>query len=239
MHLLPTEIESTLFLKGYFLIHIGCKGDAQVINTAYHKDSKAVYRKKEMQLMLDDLTENRNKIPQLSRDQKMQVFNYAWDEVYTKIDCVDAHNKTMMTLAFNGSEDHLANKKLMELVGKDILAFREELIKPVSTYNEGVKEATNNTKGFRRGKQSKNFDKPLPDEGTDLYDGDGDALDKDVEESHESGEESDLDDHEEQNDQTTTETEELVPAVCESLVTDSRDLKLVRELLQKIMLLMM
>ena len=192
-----------------------------------------------MQLMLDDLTENRNKIPQLSRDQKMQVFNYAWDEVYTKIDCVDAYNKTMMTLAFNGSEDHLANKKLMELVGKDILAFREELIKPVSTYNEGVKEATNNTKGFRRGKQSKNFDKPLPDEGTDLYDGDGDALDKDVEESHESGEESDLDDHEEQNDQTTTETEELVLAVCESLVTDSRDLKLVRELLQKIMLLMM
>ena len=108
----------------------GVTGAAQVNDTAYHKDSKAVYRKKEMQLMLDDLTENRNKIPQLSRDQKMQMFNYAWDEVYTKIDCVDAYKKTMMTLAFSGSEDHLANKKLMELVGKDILAFREELIKP-------------------------------------------------------------------------------------------------------------
>ena len=66
-----------------------------------------------------------------------------------------------------------------------------------------------------------------------MHDADGDDLDKDVEESNGSDEESDLDDPEEQTDQTTTETEEPVPAVRESLITDSRDLKLVEELLQK------
>ena len=127
---LPPEIESALF-QGYFLIYIGggVTGDVQVNDTAYHKDSKAAYRKKEMQLMLYNLTENPNKIPQPSRDQIMQMFRNVWDEVYTKIICVDAYyKKTMMTLAFNGSEDHLASKKLMDLVGK-MLAFSEELIK--------------------------------------------------------------------------------------------------------------
>ena len=49
-----------------------------------------------------------------------------------------------MTLAFDGSEDHLTNKKLMDLVGKEMLAFREELMKsqPVSTLKELKKTNT-------------------------------------------------------------------------------------------------
>ena len=54
---LPPEIETALFKKGYFLIHVGggITGDVQVNDTTYHKQSKAVYRKKEMELMLDQL----------------------------------------------------------------------------------------------------------------------------------------------------------------------------------------
>ena len=46
---LPPEIETALFKKGYFLIHIGggITGDVQVNDTTHHKQSKAVYRKKE------------------------------------------------------------------------------------------------------------------------------------------------------------------------------------------------
>ena len=72
---LPHETESVLFQKGYFLIHNGgVTEDVQVNDTTYHKDSKAAYRKNEMQLMLDRLTENLDKIPQRSRDQMRQMF---------------------------------------------------------------------------------------------------------------------------------------------------------------------
>ena len=73
----------------------------------------------------------------------------------------------MMTLAFNSSEDYLASKKLMDLVGKEMLAFREGLIKtqPVPTLKELKKQITP-PEGVRRGKQINNFDEPRPDEGT-------------------------------------------------------------------------
>ena len=58
---IPPEIESALFRKGYFLIHIGggVTGDVQINVTTCHKDSKASHRKKE--LMLDLLPENFDK----------------------------------------------------------------------------------------------------------------------------------------------------------------------------------
>ena len=85
--------------------------------------------------MLDRINENPNKITQSSRDKMMQMFHNAWDEVYTKIDYVDTYKKIVMSLSFKSSEDHLASKKLMDLIGKEMLTFREELTKsqPVST----------------------------------------------------------------------------------------------------------
>ena len=55
-HFLPV-IETALFKKGYFLIHIrgGITRDVQANDTTYHTQSKAVCRKKEMELMLDQL----------------------------------------------------------------------------------------------------------------------------------------------------------------------------------------
>ena len=225
--------EIYFFQKGYYFIHTGSgvTGDGQVNDTIYHKDSEAAYRRTEMQLMLHRFTENPNQIPPQSRDhQMMQMFHNAWVEVYTKIDCVDAYKKTMMNVAFDDSEDHLASKKLMDLVSKEMLAFREELMKsqPVSTLKELKKQITL-PEGVCRAKQNKNFDEPLPDESTDLYDGGGDDLDKDVVESNKPDEESNLDDP----DQPTTETGEPVPAVPENLVTDSRVRKLIGAVLQK------
>ena len=63
-HLDPS-VKETLAKKGYFLIIIGggITGDIQDNDTDYHKPVKGIYRENEMQLMLDMLRENPNKIP--------------------------------------------------------------------------------------------------------------------------------------------------------------------------------
>ena len=68
----------------------------------------------------------------------------------------------------------------------------------------------------------------------ELYDGDGDDLDEDMEESNGSNEESNNENPEEQNDQPPTETEVPVASLRENPLIGNRDLKLVRELFQKI-----
>ena len=88
----------------------------------------------------------------------------------------------MMTLASDSSEDHLASMKLMDFVGKEVLSFREEK-KPVSTMKELKKQITS-PEGVHRGKRSKSFDESLSYKGTEQFDGDGDDLDKDVEENN-------------------------------------------------------
>ena len=64
------------FIKDYFLIEIGggITGDVQVNDTFYHRPIKAAYRNQEMQLMLDLLRQDPNKIPSLSRDQMTEMF---------------------------------------------------------------------------------------------------------------------------------------------------------------------
>ena len=68
----------------------------------------------------------------------MDMFNNAWQEEYDRIDNVGAYKKNMITIALDRSEDHLASKKLMDLVGEEMLAFREELLKsePVSSLKD-------------------------------------------------------------------------------------------------------
>ena len=107
------------------------------------------------------------------------MFNDVWDEVYNKIDCEDVYNKIMMTLAFDSSEDHLASKKIMDLVGKEMIAFREELIKSKQPKDlRGLKKQIAPPEGVRRGKRSQNYEEELVDEGMELYEGDDDDLEE-------------------------------------------------------------
>ena len=96
----------------------------------------------------------------------MDMFNNAWQEEYDHIDNVDAYKKNMISIALDGSQDHLASKKLMDLVGKEMLAFREEWLKsePVSSSKNLQKQITP-PEGVRRSTKSSNTDDPLPDEG--------------------------------------------------------------------------
>ena len=86
----------------------------------------------------------------------------------------------MITISLDGSEDHLASKKLMELVGTEMLEFRKKLLesKPVSTLKK-LRLQMVKPEGVRM-KGSKN--QVPPDEGFELFDGDGNDLDVDYDE---------------------------------------------------------
>ena len=48
----------------------------------------------------------------------MNMFQKSWNETYPKV-----NNENMIIIVLVGSEDHLASKKLMDLVGNEMLEF--------------------------------------------------------------------------------------------------------------------
>ena len=175
---LPQEVEDAFHKKGYFLIVIGggITGDVQVNDTSYHRPVKTAYRNLEMQLMLDLLKQDPKKIPSPSRDQMMEMFYNAWEKTCSDVNCEQTYKSNMMTLAFDGSEDHLASKKLMDLVGEEMLVFREQLLK--STAPDTLKQLRSKiTKPEGVGNNPKIGDVPL-DEGYELFDGDDGILEE-------------------------------------------------------------
>ena len=85
----------------------------------------------------------------------------------------------MITLALNGSEDHLASKKLMNLIGKEILEFREQLLssKSAATLKELCTQMIK-PKGVQMKSQTEKG-KATPDKDLELIDGDGEDLNVD------------------------------------------------------------
>ena len=80
-------------------------GDTQVNDTDVHSPLKAKYRQLEQDLMIRQLTENPQKIPQPSRDDMMRMLNVSFRSL--KIDFASRFKALWMTNALNGIEDHL------------------------------------------------------------------------------------------------------------------------------------
>ena len=83
----------------------------------------------------------------------------------------------MMALDFNGSDDHLDSKKLMDLVGEEMLIFGEQLLK--STAPAAIKELHSKItkpEGVRYNR--KKGEAPI-DEGCELFDADDGSLEED------------------------------------------------------------
>ena len=72
----------------------------QVNDTSYHRQSKALYCKHEMKLMLEKLQRDPQKIPQPAQDEMMNMFQKCQD-------------------------NHLSSKKFKGLVGTGILEFQK------------------------------------------------------------------------------------------------------------------
>ena len=98
--------------------------------------------------------------------------------------CSDGDNEqtfksNMMTLAFDGSEDHIASKKLMILVEEEMLIFREQLL--TSTAPATTKELRSKiTKPEGVRYNPKKGEAPI-DKGCELFDADDGSLEKNEE----------------------------------------------------------
>ena len=68
----------------------------------------------------------------------MEMFYSAWEKTCSDVDNEQTFTSNKMTLVFDGSEEHLASKKLMDLVEEQILLFWEQLSK--STAPTTIKE---------------------------------------------------------------------------------------------------
>ena len=113
-HLVP-EVEEAFFKKGYFFIIIGGEitGGIQANDTSYHKQVKSLYCKHEMELMLEKLQKDKKKFPKPTRDEMLSMFQKSWNETCAKVSNENVFKTSMIKIALDGSEDHLASKKLM------------------------------------------------------------------------------------------------------------------------------
>ena len=133
-------MDEAFFKKGYFLIinGRGITGNIQVNDTSYNRQAKAFYRQHEMELMFEKLHKDPKKIPQPTRDKMISMFQKSWNKTCAKVTNENVFKINMVTIALDSNEDHLASKKLMDLVGTEMLEFRKELLesKAVSTLKE-------------------------------------------------------------------------------------------------------
>ena len=53
----------------------------------------------------------------------MEMFYNAWEKTCSDVDNEQIFKSNMMALDFNGSDDHLDSKKLIDLVGEEMLIF--------------------------------------------------------------------------------------------------------------------
>ena len=106
------------------------------------------------------------KIPSPTRDEMMRIMQDSWDAL--KLDPVLALKNSFLLNALDGSEDHLVTDHLMEMVGAEIKAFREELISspPPKSLLELLKAITPLKGVIRKGQEKE----APPDEGLELFD---------------------------------------------------------------------
>lgn len=167
VHVQPT-LGKRMKQKGYarLVLSGGITGDVQPNDTGLHHAVKRKYRQKEADLMLKQLQADPSKIPSPSREEMMTMFNEAYSEANLNEEL--EYKRCFMTNNFDGSEASLVSTRLYEVVGEEMVKFRQELLswQLPKTLNEllagitpprGVKIPTDVTEN-------------PPDEGSELID---------------------------------------------------------------------
>ena len=115
VHLIP-EIKEALLKCGYILVVIGggVTGGIQVDDTDVHSPLNAKYRQLEQGLMIHQLAENPQKIPQPNRNDMMRMLDGSFRS--SKIDFSSRFKVLWVTNTLDGSEDHLVLERV-ELMG--------------------------------------------------------------------------------------------------------------------------
>ena len=141
VHLMP-EVRQALLKKEYVLVVIsgGVTGDMQINDTSCYYNLKKHYREFEMNLMLEQLNNDPDKIPSLSRDEMMRMLLKAWELLDE--DTEREFKSLFVTNTLCGSEDYLVSDKLHALVGNEMVKFRTELMtsRPAKTLKEIIRK---------------------------------------------------------------------------------------------------
>ena len=84
-------MKKALLKKGCIYVGIGggITGDIHANDTYMHAPFKKGYRHLESELMLKQLKIDRNRIPQPSRDEIMEMLDKAWECVLERVDTAD------------------------------------------------------------------------------------------------------------------------------------------------------
>ena len=124
----------------------GITGDLQVNDTHLHHPLKTNYRIREEIHYRELLKQKPDKIPTMDRDTQMKLITGSYDEIIESgtFDPALAYKQNFLTVAFDGSEDHLVSFKLMELVGDEMKKFRDTLVSsgPATNLSALIKSIT-------------------------------------------------------------------------------------------------
>ena len=136
---ITSEVRQALLTRGYILVCIGggITGDIQVNDTQVHHMLKKEYRERESALMLQQLTENpKRRLIQPGNIYicMMNMLASSWEAL--KVDPVLALKNNFVLNKLDGSEDYLVYNRLFEIVGREMLEFRAEMMKkpPPATF---------------------------------------------------------------------------------------------------------
>ena len=109
-------------------------------DTSCHHNLKKHYREFEMNLMLEQLNNDPNKIPSPSRDEMMCMLLKAWELL--DVDTEREFKSLFVTNALDGSKGYLVSNKLYALVANEMVKFRTELMtsRPAKTLKEVIRK---------------------------------------------------------------------------------------------------
>ena len=103
------------------------------------------------------------------------MFQKSWNETCAKVNNENIFKANMIITVLNGSEGHVASKKLMDLVGTEMLEFRKKLLESKLVYT--LKKLRLQMIRPEKVRMKDLNNQILPDEGFELFDGDAGDLD--------------------------------------------------------------
>ena len=123
-----SEVRQELLKHGYVLVVLGggIMGDVQINDTHLHHRLKSVFRKKETELMMEQLEARPDRVPSPSRDHVMAMLQDSLSAL--NFDVLRALKENFIANALDGSEDLLVRDKIFSMIGADITKFRQQLM---------------------------------------------------------------------------------------------------------------
>ena len=164
-----SEVRQELLKRGYVLVVLGggITGDVQINDTHLHHRLKSVYRKKETELMMEQLEARPDRVPSPSRDDVMAMLQDSLSAL--NFDVLGALKENFIANALDGSEDLLVRDKIFSMIGADITEFRQQLMEaPIRRQMKQMLATITPPDGVRR--KTLRVDEAPDDEGHELLD---------------------------------------------------------------------